>query len=455
MDQAESEVFPKDIKWGAATASYQIEGGAFEDGKGLSTWDAFSHRPGATYRGHNGDVACDHYHRWAEDVALMKELGLKAYRLSISWPRVMPAGTGAINERGMEFYSRLIDSLLAAGIEPWVTLFHWDYPMDLYCRGGWLSPDSPQWFADYARQMARRLGDRVRNWMTHNEPLCFIGTGHLEGRHAPGDKLGLKLMLQAGHNMFLAHGLAVQALRSDCPARPRVGIAQAACPKSPATESAADIEAARTACFRMTDDSHWNNSWWSDPVCLGKYPEDGLKIYGDNAPKVGPDDMKIISQPLDFMGLNIYTHEVWRAGKDGRPEIVPMGVGAPLTAIRWPVQPEALRWGPKFFHERYKLPIAITENGMSGVDWVSLDGKVHDPQRIDFLHRYLAQMEKAVDEGVPVEAYFQWSLMDNFEWANGYKERFGLIHVDYETLKRTPKDSFHWYKKVIANNRLG
>lgn len=445
-------MFPRDFAWGAATASYQIEGGAFEDGKGLSVWDTFSHRPGTTYRGHNGDIACDHYHRWKEDVALMKQLGLTAYRLSISWPRVMPKGVGEVNDRGVEFYSRLVDALLAAGIEPWVTLFHWDYPFDLYCRGGWLSPDSPHWFAEYAQQMARRLGDRVKCWMTHNEPLCFIGTGHLEGRHAPGDKLGTKLMLRAGHSMFLAHGRAVQALRANCRVKPRIGIAHAACPKTPATESPVDIEAARTACFTMRDDSHWNNTWWMDPICLGKYPQDGLRIYGADAPEIGPDDMEIISQPLDFLGVNIYTHEVVRAGKDGRPEIVPLSAGAPLSAIRWPIQPESLRWGPKFYYERYKLPIAITENGMSGVDWVSLDGKVHDPQRIDFLRRYLRELSKAGNEGVPLAGYFHWSLMDNFEWANGYKERFGLIHVDYESLQRTPKDSFDFYRQVIQTN---
>ena len=284
-----------------------------------------------------------------------------------------------------------------------------------------------------------------------NEPLCFIGTGHLEGRHAPGDKLGTRLMLRAGHHMFLAHGKAVMALRASCTKKPRIGLAQASCPRSPATESPQDIEAARTACFRMTDDSHWNNTWWADPVFLGRYPEDGVRIYGSNMPEIGPDDMKIISQPLDFFGANIYTHEVWRAGKDG-PEVVPLAEGCPMSAIKWPIQPEALRWGPRFYYDRYKLPIVITENGMSGADWVSLDGKVHDPQRIDMVQRYLRQFRKAAADGVPVEGYFYWSLLDNYEWANGFKERFGLIHVDYQTQKRTPKDSFDFYRKVIASN---
>jgi beta-glucosidase len=444
--------FSKDFRWGAATASYQVEGAAYEDGKGMSVWDMMCKKPGAIKQGNTGDVACDHYHRYKEDVALMKEMGLRAYRLSISWPRVLPEGVGAVNAKGLDFYSRLIDELLAAGIEPWVTLFHWDYPLALYCRGGWLNSDSPEWFAQYAAICGKSLGDRVKHWMTHNEPLCFVGTGHSEGRHAPGDQLALPLVLRVGHNAMLAHGKGVQALRASCPGKVRVGLAQVACPRAPMTSSAADIEAARTATFSMFDKSHWNNSWWMDPVMLGKYPEDGLKMYGQDAPKVGPNDMATMCQPLDFFGANIYTCEYWRAGEDGKPQRAPLPTGVPITAIKWPVTQEALYWGPRFFYERYKLPIAITENGMSGADWVSLDGKVHDPQRIDYLHRHLRQLSKAADDGVPVEAYFQWSLMDNFEWAHGYSERFGMVYVDYSTQKRTMKDSAYWYKKVIQTN---
>ena len=444
--------FPKNFAWGAATASYQIEGAAYEDGKGLSVWDVFCKKPGTIYKGQSGDVACDHYHRYKEDVALMKQIGLKAYRLSVSWPRVIPGGIGPVNTKGLDFYSALIDELLAAGIEPWVTLFHWDFPHELYCQGGWLNRQSADWFAEYAGVMARRLGDRVPCWMTQNEPICFIGTGHLEGVHAPGDKLGTRLMLRAAHHSMLAHGKAVQALRAACPRKVRVGMAAVGCPKTPASEDPKDIEAARKACFSMFSDSHWNNTWWMDPVYLGKYPEDGWKIYGADVPEVRADDMKTIAQPLDFFGTNIYSHEVWRAGEGGKPELVPVPVGYPLTAIKWPVQPEGVYWGPKMFYERYRLPVVITENGMSGADWVGLDGRVHDPQRIDFVHRYLRQFRRAADEGVPVQGYFHWTLTDNFEWSRGYSERFGLIHVDYATQKRTLKDSAEWYRQVIATN---
>ncbi len=444
--------FSNAFVWGAASASYQVEGAPCEDGKGLSVWDMFCKKPDSVWKKQNGDVACDHYHRWREDVALMKEMGVKAYRFSISWPRVLPNGTGMPNAKGLDFYSRLVDGLMDAGITPYATLFHWDYPYELYCNGGWLNADSSNWFAEYTAVVARKLSDRVTNWMTLNEPLCFIGVGLQEGRHAPGDKLGRAQVLRAGHNALLAHGKAVQALRATSVTPCRIGYATAACVKTPVRETPADIEAARTAMWRMTDDSVWNNTWWMDPVYLGAYPQDGLAIYGADAPAIGPDDMRIISQPLDFCGVNIYTAEYWQADAGGNPELIPISDSHPLTAIRWPITPEGLYWGPRFYHERYKLPILITENGMSNNDIVALDGRVHDPQRIDFLHRHLRQLRRAAEEGVPVEGYLHWSLTDNFEWANGYKERFGLIYVDYQTQQRVIKDSGYWYKDVIATN---
>jgi len=444
--------FPKDFVWGAAAASYQIEGGATADGRGDSVWDMLCRKPGAIWSGQSGAEACDHYHRYVEDVGIMQEIGLKAYRLSIAWPRVLPNGTGTVNAEGLEFYDRLVDALLAAGIQPWVTLFHWDFPTALYHRGGWMNRDSADWFADYARVVCDRLSDRVTHWMTHNEPQCFIGLGHYSGTHAPGDKLGFREMLLAGHHAMLAHGKAVQVLRAHAKRPLEIGYAPVGAPSYPATESQADIDAARIAAFRVNDRGYWNNAWWMDPVYLGKYPEDGLALFGADAPQPRDGDLETIHQPLDFFGVNMYSGNCVRAGADGQPEIVPQPVGHRLTAFRWTVTPEILRWMPRFFHERYGLPIVITENGMSGADWVSLDGKVHDPQRIDFLQRYLRELRQACADGVPVKGYFQWSIMDNFEWAEGYKERFGLVHVDYPTQKRTLKDSAHWYRGVIASN---
>ncbi len=447
--------FPEGFVWGAAAASYQIEGAWNEDGKGMSVWDMMCRRPGAIWEGQSGDVACDHYHRYREDVALMKEIGLGAYRLSISWPRVIPEGAGAVNEKGLDFYDRLIDELRAAGITPYVTLFHWDYPYELYCRGGWLSPDSPRWFADYVGVVVDRLSDRVQDWMTFNEMQCFMGLGHFGGEHAPGDKFALAPFLRAVHNALLAHGRGVQTIRARARTECRVGLVPAGFVKMPATDDPADVEAARRAMFSMPDRgplSYWNNTWWMDPPLEGAYPEEGLRLYGADAPAVRDGDMETICQPLDFLGVNTYRGEYVRAGDDGEPQEVPYRLGWPVTTFHWPVMPESLYWGPKFYHERYGLPLLLTENGMACTDWVSLDGKVHDMQRIDFLHRYLLQLERAIQDGVDVRGYFYWSILDNFEWAEGFKQRFGLVHVDYPTQKRTLKDSAHWYKDVIATN---
>lgn len=444
--------FPNDFVWGAAAASYQVEGGARDDGKGPSVWDMMCRKEGAIWEGHSGDVACDHYHLWAQDVAIMKEIGLKGYRLSISWPRVIPAGTGKVNAKGLAFYDRLIDALLDAGIQPWVTLFHWDYPYELYCRGGWLSPESPDWFAEYAQVVVKKLGDRVRNWMTLNEPQCFIGLGMRDGLHAPGDKLGWAEVLRAAHHALLAHGRGVQVIRAHAKAAPRVGYAPVGMVRYPATDSRKDIDAARTDMFSITTKTQWNNTWWMDPIFKGEYPADGLEVFKDCLPAVGPRDMKTISQPLDFFGANIYNGQPIRAGRGGKPEIVKRPQGFPLTAFYWPVEPKALYWGPRFFHERYGKPIVITENGLSCTDWVALDGRVHDPLRIDFTARYLRELARASADGVPVQGYFHWSILDNFEWAEGYKQRFGMVYVDYPTGKRILKDSAYWYKQVIAAN---
>jgi beta-glucosidase len=399
-------------------------------------------------------VACDHYHRWSEDVALMQKIGLKAYRLSISWPRVLPEGTGRGNAKGLEFYDRLIDGLLAAGVTPWVTLFHWDYPYELFCSGGWLNRDSIDWFADYARVVVDRLSDRVTNWMTFNEPQMFLALGHVAGSHAPVMKYADAEMLRVCHHAFCAHGKGVQAMRAAARQPLKIGFAPAAFVKIPQNESPASVELAQEAMFAVTNRGHFNNAWYMDPVLLGRYPEDGLEQFHDVSPPVQAGDMNLMHQPLDWLGANIYggVTVLRRAGNTGDyPEKQELP-GHPMTMMGWHTVPESLYWGPRFLAERYNLPVVITENGMSGHDWVSPDGSVHDPYRIEFTRQYLAALKRAVQDGVDVRGYFHWSLMDNFEWAEGYKQRFGLIHVDYATQKRTLKDSAYWYANVIKTN---
>lgn len=452
--------FPADFTWGAASSAYQIEGAAAEDGKGRSVWDAFCEMPGNVAGRHHGLVACDHYHRFREDVRMMRDLGARAYRFSICWPRVLPEGRGAVNPAGIAFYDRLVDELLENGIEPWATLFHWDFPEALMAGGGWLDRDVADGFADYAAVIANRLSDRVRHWMTLNEPQCFIGFGHCTGTNAPGLKLSHAECLQAGHHVLLAHGKAVQALRSFCVIAPIIGWAPVGVVSMPASDDPMDIEAARKSMFSVHGgDSRnmgmhanlWSNTWWGDPVVFGTYPEDGILAAGDAMPVIEEGDMEIISQPIDFYGTNIYTGALYREGLDGNPRLVPHPDGGPLSAFKWPITPPSLRWGPRFLHERYGLPVIVTENGVSLADWVSMDGAVHDPQRIDFMRRYLGELENAIADGADVRGYFHWSIMDNFEWAEGYRQRFGLVHVDYETQVRTPKDSAFWYRDFIRS----
>lgn len=453
--------FPKDFAWGVAAASYQIEGAVGIDGAGSSVWDMFCRIPGKVFEGQNGAVACDHYHRYAEDVSLMQDLGIPNYRLSVSWPRVIPAGIGKINEAGLAFYDRLIDRLLACNVRPWVTLFHWDFPLALYHRGGWLNADSPKWFADYVQVIVERLSDRVSHWFTLNEPQCFVGLGQQNGYHAPGDKLSLAESLRVAHHVLLAHGLAVQTIRAGAKISSRIGFAPVGVVAIPADESSsADVVAARRAMFEITPQNplSWdnvplgNNAWWSDPVFLGCYPSTGIETFGAAMPIYTDAEMKTIAQPLDFYGVNIYNGTIIHADENGNPRKVAQPIGHSSTAMKWPITPTALYWGSRFLQERYKLPIIIAENGLSCMDWVSTDGKVHDPQRIDFIRRYLRELGRAIGDGVDVRGYFQWSIMDNFEWAEGYKERFGLIHVDYQTQERKPKDSAYWYRDVIQSN---
>lgn len=448
--------FKEGFTWGVATSSYQIEGAAYEGGKGLSIWDMFCKQPGKVYGGHTGEVACDHYHLFKDDIKLMKEMGIQAYRFSISWPRILPEGTGRVNEKGLNFYSELVNELIANGIEPYVTMFHWDLPYELYKKGGWMNPESPRWFEEYAAVVTAELSDRVQYFITLNEPQCFVGLGHIDGIHAPGLKQSVADTLQMAHHILLAHGRGVKAIRNHAKQEVKVGYAPTASMHYPETDCPQDIKAAKKALFQMPKDLSsnwaWNISWWSDPVFFGKYPEDGIELFGDLMPKIQEGDMEIISQPLDFLGQNIYNGLEVREGKDGEPEFIPRHKGFPKTALGWPITPKALYWGPKFLYERYKKPIYITENGLSCHDVISLDGKVHDPNRIDFLHRYLKELKRTAADGIDIAGYFQWSFMDNFEWHSGYEDRFGLVFVDYQTQKRIVKDSGHWYKEVMETN---
>ena len=447
--------FPKNFAWGAAAAAYQIEGAWNVDGRGPSVWDVFSQEQGKVFENHTGNDACDHYHRWREDVALMQELGMKNYRLSVAWPRIQPTGVGKANAKGLAFYDKLIDGLLEAGITPWVTLFHWDLPHALQQRGGFCNRDLVEWFGDYTAIVADKLGDRVKNWMTFNEPPVVLGLGYHEGRFAPGLKLPFADCLLGAHNLLMAHGRGVQALRAGCQGPVKISIAHTSRERIPATETKRDIEAARRDYFASTEKNMWNLSWWADPVNLAEYPAEGVKAFGADMPKVTAAEMKLISQKIDFLAYNCYSGWKVRADAKGNPEKLPggWGIGNPRGTLSWlEVAPDAPYWAARFQTERYKLPLVFSENGYCNTDFVQLDGKVHDPQRIDFVARYLRAIGRAIDDGVPVAGYFYWSIMDNFEWAEGYKDRFGLVHVDYQTQKRTPKDSAYWYREVVRTN---
>lgn len=447
--------FRKGFVWGAATSSYQIEGAYNEDGKGLSIWDMACEKEGFVYEGHTGKVACDHYHRYKEDVAILKKLGIKAYRFSISWPRIFPDGTGKVNEAGLAFYDNLINELIANDIEPYITLYHWDLPLTLHHRGGWLNRNIADWFADYAAVIAKRYSDRVKKFITVNEPQCVIGSGYISGEDAPCLKVSVSDAVLAAHNLMLAHGKAVKALCENGASDILIGYAPTGSGAYPHDESSkADIDAARDAYFEIRkekSDWSWSVSWWSDPVVLGEYPKEGLAYLEEYLPDTWQEDLNTICQPLDFYCQNIYNGREFKASENGY-EKVRRYEGFPRTSNGWPVTPKALKWASEFLYERYKLPIYITENGLSCHDTVSLDGQVHDPNRIDFLHRYLLALREAAEDGADIRGYFQWSLMDNFEWNQGYNERFGIVFVDFVTQKRIIKDSGYWYSNVIKEN---
>lgn len=444
--------FSPDFVWGIATSSYQIEGAAHTGGKGLGNWDAFAARPGAIYEGHRGDLGCDHHGRLEEDLDLIAGLGVNAYRFSVSWPRVMPEARGTISHEGLGFYDRLVDGLLTRGITPYLTLFHWDAPQAFEVLGGFRNPDAPKWFADYARVVARHLGDRVRHFFTLNEPHAFIEGGLRQGRHAPGLTLPLREVLLAAHHALVAHGASVQVLRAEV-RDAWVAMAPVLISGIPASDSPEDVEAARRYTFATQGDGLRATAFWCDPALGLGYPDDFLSLCGDKMPPLADRDLDLIAQPLDAFGCNLYDAPLVRAGADGLPEVVPYPPGFPRTAFDWPVTPEAHEFGVRFAYERYGLPVLISENGLSARDWMHTDGRVPDPERVDFLLRHLAALERAARSGVPVLGYFHWSLLDNFEWNHGYRERFGMIFVDLATGKRTPKESYHVYRSIINEHR--
>lgn len=445
--------FPQGFLWGAATASYQIEGAWNEDGKGESTWDRFSRKPGATLNGDTGDVACDHYHRWRDDVALMKDLGLQAYRFSIGWPRILPVGRGMVNQKGLDFYARLVDALLEAGITPFITLNHWDIPQMLEDNGGWAARATAEAFVEYADVVTRALGDRVKNWITQNEPAVVAWMGYMDGIHAPGFK-DPALAVRAAHHLLLAHGLSVPVIRGNSPGS-QVGIVLNLSWGVAASNSAADLNAVRYG------DGQWFR-WFADPLYGRGYPTDKIidfKRMGaipNGLDFVQDGDMDAIATPTDFIGLNYYSRHVIRAdAPDNAPQLVFDSERTPKnwTEMGWEVYPPGLTGTLARVYFNYQpRKVYITENGASYSTPPDASGRVPDAHRLNYLSGHLAAVHRAIQAGVPVEGYFVWSLLDNFEWSKGYSQRFGIVWVDYPTQQRIPKDSALWYRSVIANN---
>ena len=441
--------FPEGFQWGGATAAYQIEGAVNQNGRGPSIWDTFTHIRGNIVNNETGDVACDHYHRWRDDVELMRRLNFNAYRFSVAWSRVIPEGRGQINQVGLDFYSRLVDGLLEAGITPFVTLYHFDLPQALQeNEGGWLRRGVADDFAHYVDVVSRKLGDRVNYWMTINEPWTFGTQGYLDGEDAPGLRLDLHSALTVAHHALLAHGAGVEVLRTNAPGS-SVGIVLDVNHVEAASESEEDVAASERY-------DGIQNRLYLDALFRGSYPDDLLQLVGDIAPTVVSGDMQRINAPIDFLGVNLYRRSVIAAG-DGLPPINYRRVNpaGEYTAMGWEVSQTALydtlvdvnrRYGPREFY--------VTENGAAFDDVVSSDGRVHDERRVQYFRNYLTQARRAIDDGVPLKGYFAWSLLDNFEWASGYQKRFGIVHVDFATQRRTIKDSGYYLAKVAARNGL-
>lgn len=441
-----SEFFPKGFIWGSATSAYQVEGAITEDGRGPSIWDQFSDTPGKVYQGHTGEVAIDHYHRYLDDIALMKSLGLGAYRFSISWPRVIPQGTGEINPAGLDFYDRLVDALLAQEITPVATLYHWDLPLALHEKGGWLNRATAEAFADYAELMARRLGDRVAFWQTHNEPWCAAFLGYGIGVHAPGLQ-DMSLVPVAGHHLLLSHGLALPRLRAHVRPGAQLGITLNFTPPY-----AADNHPLTLAAVAKRER---HGRWFPDPLFKGSYPEGMFEDFGGALPPIEDGDMEVISAPIDFLGVNNYTRAVFQTGEDGVCRELETVPGSIYTEMHWEVFPQTLGDLLLWLHRDYApKSLVVTENGAAFSDqWDGVSATVHDPLRTAYLRDNIRSVGEAIEQGVPVNGYFAWSLADNFEWAEGYNKRFGIVYVDYPTQRRIVKDSGRWYSALIKNQR--
>lgn len=443
-------VFPEGFLWGAATAAHQIEGSPLADGAGPSIWTRFAHTPGMTLNGDTGDVACDHYRRWKDDVALMKRLGLQAYRFSVSWSRILPEGTGRVNQAGVDFYSRLVDELLANGIEPLLTLYHWDMPAALDDRGGWLNRDCADWFAEYGSVLYRALDGRVKKWVTLNEPWVVTDGGYLHGALAPGHRSRFEAPI-ASHNLMRAHGAAVQAYRAI--GKHEIGLVVNIEPKYAATESAADAAAVQRAHAYM-------NEQYLDPALLGRYPPELREIFGEAWPEWPAEDYDLIQQKLDFVGINYYTRSVTQDAVS-----YPLNTGVvrqpsgTYTETGWEVFPQGLTDTLTWFKQRYgDIPMYVTENGAAFFDPpvaepdASGERRVRDPLRMDYLQKHISAIHDAIQAGCDIRGYMVWSLLDNLEWSLGYSKRFGVVHVNYATQDRTPKDSAKWYSNVIATH---
>ncbi|HEX6471502.1 MAG TPA: GH1 family beta-glucosidase [Streptosporangiaceae bacterium] len=445
-DLSELTQLPAEFVWGVATSAYQIEGAVAEDGRSPSIWDTFAHTPGKIDGGDTGDVACDHYHRWPEDIELMKRLGVDAYRFSIAWPRIVPGGAGPVNPAGLAFYDRLVDALLEAGITPFPTLYHWDLPQALQERGGWTARDTAGHFAAYAARVAEALGDRVTRWATLNEPMCAAWIGHLEGRHAPG-ATDIGVAVPASYHLLLAHGLGAQAVRAAVPDA-EIGIVHLVHPCEPGGDLDADARAA--ARF----DGHANR-WWLDPIHGRGFPADMIDVYGVPLPE-RPGDLEAIATPLDWLGVNYYNPSVVVDDPGGPPPYARLieAPGTRRTMLDWEIRAEGLERTLLRVTADYRpTRLYVTENGSAWVDKVGPDGQVHDPERVRYLEEHVAACVRAVDRGAPVAGYFAWSLLDNFEWAYGYEARFGLVHVDYATQVRTVKGSGRRYGDIIRRHR--
>ena len=441
-------MFPADFLWGAACAAYQCEGAWNEDGKGLNIWDEFTHVPGHIKNDDTGDVACDCYHRWREDVALMKQCRLQAYRFSISWARILPDGDGEVNEKGFAFYDHLVDEMIQNGIEPMITLYHWDLPSALQLRGGWLNPEIEKWFGRYARIIGEHFKGRVTKYMTINEPQCITALGYGAGVMAPGLQLPEEQLARIYHHICLCHSEAQRQLKQACGADTQVGIVPCGKLCFPQQDTEQGRAAAYDATFRLGEkDWVFTFNIVLDSLvnrCYDASAPDAVRRFAAAIPSCEWERM----EKPDFIGINVYRGDMVDA--EGKP--VPLYPGHPRTACKWQITPEVMHYGPLNLYKRYHLPLYITENGVSCNDVIFLDGRVHDPERIDFLARYIAELGKALDEGVPVKGYLQWSFLDNFEWGSGYNERFGIVYVDYRTQQRIPKDSARWYADLIAAN---